>query len=295
MSQMRLPSLAGLVAFEAAVRNAGITKAATELNLTQTAVSHRIRTLEKTIGKDLFHRRGHILELTDEGRLYFETVQKSLLEISAATARAAGTSDQNVLTVHCLGTFAIKRLLPLLPDFRSRYPGIEIRLRTIASVPTDQTGFDVAIWHGTGRWPGLDAWTLGEEEVFPVCSPRLVDAGPPLAVPGDIVGHTLIKSPSTSATDEWPLWMQAAGVHDSGIAVLVCDHVMMATQAAIDGLGIMLGRTRLVKSDLEAGRLVEPFGIRARSQYGYYLVSGTEMARSAKVRIFRDWLLEALM
>jgi len=291
MFRARLPSLAGLLAFEAAGRNESFTKAAEELNVTQTAISHRIKTLEALLGRQLFHRHGNVVELTAGAQIYLEQIQKALSEISTATASASGDVEPNVLNLHCLGTFAIKRLLLILPEFKALYPELEIQFRTLPSVDPGRTDFDVAIWHGDGRWPGLIAEKLGDEEIFPVCSPKLLIDGPRLEVPSDLSQHTLIKSHSTSAPDEWPVWFKAAGLGEYPPAILMCDHMIMSIQAAIDGLGVLLGRTRLIAHDLQSGRLVEPFRIRARSNYGYYIVTHPRLGNSPKVNAFRSWLL----
>src|SRR5450432_554027 len=151
----RLPSMMSLRAFEAAARHLSFTRAAIELNLTQTAISHQIKNLEDLLQVKLFVRNANMIALTEVGEVYLRSVSTAILEISAATDRATDRSDENMLTVQCLGLFAIKRLLPHLHDFRAQHPAISLKLRTIQSFENNfHHDFDVAIWHGSGGWAG---------------------------------------------------------------------------------------------------------------------------------------------
>jgi LysR family transcriptional regulator, glycine cleavage system transcriptional activator len=292
----RLPSMISLRAFEAAARHLSFTRAAVELNLTQTAISHQIKNLEDMLGVKLFVRAANAISLTDAATTYLRAVRSAIVDITAATDRAAEHSDEHVLTVQCLGTFAIKRLLTHLHDFRTRYPSISLRLRTIQSFEnTLQHDFDVAIWHGAGDWIGVTADKLGDEEVFPVCSPRLLEDGPPLNRPEDLKAHTIIRASSLILRDEWPFWIETAGLRDVKFnSEITCDYMITSLQAAIDGLGIILGRSGVVGPDLAAGRLIEPFSVRAKSTFGYYVVSPTSSAQLRKVQIFKKWLMQRL-
>src|SRR5918998_2346871 len=122
-----LPSTASLRAFEAAARHLSFTRAALELNLTQTAVSHQVKSLEDLLGVTLFLRERQGIRLTDVARDYLEAIRPALFGISAATERAMDSNKENVLTVACLGTFAIKCLIPNLGKFRERNPDIALR------------------------------------------------------------------------------------------------------------------------------------------------------------------------
>ena len=282
-----------LRAFEAAARHLSFTRAATELNLTQTAISHQIRTLEELLGIRLFVRRGKSLSLTDVAETYIHSVRSAIQELAAATERAADHGDENVLRVECLGTFAIKCLIPHLSDFRARYPRMTVRIRTVQTVtPTEQPDFDVAIWHGSGRWPGMHSVALSPEEVFPVCSPRLLREGPRLKTPEDLTLHTAIRTASLILRDEWPFWLEQAGQRDLVFAdEISCDYLITSLEAAIDGLGIIMGRSSIAAPDLANGRLVAPFSLRIPSHWGYYVVSLRQGAELRKVRLFREWVL----
>jgi LysR family glycine cleavage system transcriptional activator len=292
----RFPSMTSLRAFEAAARHMSFTRAATELNLTQTAISHQIKNLEDLLGSKLFVRVANTLTLTRPAEEYLQSVRGAIVEISAATHRANEQHDENILTVQSLGTFAIKRLLPELHDFRRRYPSISLRLRTTQEFHnTLRHDFDIAIWHGAGGWIGVDADRLGDEEIFPVCSPRILESGPPLREPADLLRHTVIRTSSLVLPDEWPFWLEAAGWQGAEFpSELHCDYMVASLHAAIDGLGITLGRSTVVGPDLASGRLIEPFDLRARSTLGYFVVSPQGASERRKVKVFRDWLLERL-
>jgi LysR family transcriptional regulator, glycine cleavage system transcriptional activator len=291
-----MPSMMSLRAFEAAARHLSFTRAAIELNLTQTAISHQIKNLEDLLQVKLFVRSANMIALTEVGETYLRSVRAAILEISAATDRATDQSDENVLTVQCLGLFAIKRLLPHLHDFRAQYPAIALKLRTIQSFENNfHHDFDVAIWHGAGDWMGMTAEKLAEEEVFPVCSPRTLEQGPPLIAPQDLHKHTIIRTSSTILRDEWPFWLETARTSEMMFqSEITCDYMITSLQAAIDGLGITLGRSGVVGPDLLAGRLIEPFSIRARSMFSYHVVWPARSSEQRKVQLFKNWLLKRI-
>jgi LysR family transcriptional regulator, glycine cleavage system transcriptional activator len=283
-----------LRAFEAAARHLSFTRAAIELNLTQTAISHQIKNLEDHLQVKLFFRNSGAIALTEAGEVYLRSVRTAIMEISAATDRAADQSDENVLTVQCLGLFALKRLLPHLHEFRAAHPGILVKLRTTHLFENGvYPDFDIAIWHGLGDWPGMSAEKLTEEEVFPVCSARLLASGPSLKSPDDLEQHTIIRTSSIILRDEWPLWLEMAQMNEMKFkSEITCDNVTTSHDAAVDGFGITLGRSSLVAADLAAGRLIQPFSIRAHSMFRYYAVWPTRSSDQRKVQLFKNWLVD---
>jgi LysR family transcriptional regulator, glycine cleavage system transcriptional activator len=290
----RLPSMMSLRAFEAAARHLSFTRAAIELNLTQTAISHQIKNLEDLLQVKLFVRNANMIALTEVGGVYLRSVRIAILEISAATDRATDRSDENMLTVQCLGLFAIKRLLPHLHDFRAQHPSIALKLHTIQSFENNfHHDFDIAIWHGAGDWMGMTAEKLADEEVFPVCSPRMLAVGPALKLAEDLQNHTIIRTSSAILRDEWPFWLETAEMSEMTFkSEITCDYMITSLQAAIDGLGITLGRSGVVGPDLAAGRLIEPFSIRARSMFSYHVVWPARSSEQRKVQLFKNWLVK---
>jgi LysR family transcriptional regulator, glycine cleavage system transcriptional activator len=292
----RLPSITWLQAFEATARNLSFTRAASELNLTQTAISHQIKKLEDHLGVQLFVRVANGIRLTEAAHEYLESARIAITEIVRASDRVADHERGDLLTIACPGTFAIKCLIPSLPDFRKQNSGISLRLRTISpSENRVQRGYDVAIQYGTGEWEGLPRHRICPEEIFPVCSPSLLAGPKKLQRPSDLKHHTLIRAVSPVIVwDEWPTWLEAAGCADLQFAdEIACDLLYPSIQAAINGLGVVLGRSTMVQHDLEAGLLAEPFDLRLTSVASHYLVvsSAAQRSKASTVGRFRDWLL----
>ena len=292
-SKTHLPSMSALRAFEAVARQLSFTRAATELNLTQTAVTHQIRNLETSLGLRLFERGPNGISLTDAGQTYLRSVRGALIEIAAASSRLSRYQDDTVLNLQCLGTYAIKQLIPRLVEFRERHPQITLRIQTMQHfAPDTRLDFDVAIWHGAGDWQGVRADRLTTDEIFPVCSPALLQREGPFKSVEALAKTTIIRTSSAIVPDEWPFWLEAAGLRDLNFPTQInCDSLITSLQAAIDGLGVMLGRSTIVEHDLREGRLVEPFQLRQSSPNGYFLVSPTRSTHLAKVEAFRSWLL----
>ena len=214
-SKTHLPSMSALRAFEAVARQLSFTRAATELNLTQTAVTHQIRNLETTLGLRLFERGPNGISLTDAGQTYLRSVRGALIEIAAASDRLSRYQDDAVLNLQCLGTYAIKQLIPRLAVFRARHPQITLRIQTMQHFTPDmRLDFDVAIWHGAGEWQGVRADRLTTDEIFPVCSPALLQREGPLKRIEDLAHTTIIRTSSAIVPDEWPFWLEAAGMRD---------------------------------------------------------------------------------
>jgi LysR family transcriptional regulator, glycine cleavage system transcriptional activator len=292
----RLPSLNGLRAFEAAARHLSFTNAATELNVTQTAISHQIRRLEAELGVRLFIRQNRALALTPEAAQYLPGVRAAFNDLRFATDQLLRKDNENVLTVSTLASLAAKWLLPRLPALQEAHPGIDVRITTsTALVDFKSGGVDAAIRYGRGHWPGLRADWLMADELFPVCSPALITGNRPLRCPEDLAQQTLLHT-SAGYNDDWRLWLTAAGLppNISKHPGLTFDLILVTVQAAIDGLGVAMGRTSYVEADIAKGRLVVPFKIALPADAGFYLVSPQARAESPKLSAFRQWLLASV-
>ncbi len=292
----RLPSLNGLRAFEAAARHLSFTNAAAELNVTQTAISHQIRRLEEELGVRLFIRQNRALALTTEAAEYLPGVRAAFNDLRFATDRLLRKDNENVLTVSTLASLAAKWLLPRLPAFQEAHPGIDVRITTSTALVDFKTGdVDAAIRYGRGHWPGLRADWLMADELFPVCSPALLTGSRPLRCPEDLAHQTLLHT-SAGYNDDWRLWLTAAGLpaNISKQPGLSFDLILVTVQAAIDGLGVAMGRTSYVEADIAKGRLVVPFKITLPADAGFYLVSPEARADSPKLSAYRKWLLASL-
>src|SRR5881227_3133276 len=289
----RLPSLNGLRAFEAAARHLSFTQAASELNVTQTAISHQIRRLEEELGIRLFVRQNRALALTAQARDYLPGVRAAFNDLRLATDRVLRKDNDHVLTVSTLASLAAKWLLPRLSAFQEAHPDIDVHITTSASLVDFKSGdVDAAIRYGRGNWPGLRADWLMADQLFPVCSPALLTGKKPLRRPEDLADHVLLHT-SSGNDDDWRLWLTAAGLPTdlSKQPGLTFDMVFMTVQAAIDGIGVAMGRTSYVRDDIEKGRLVVPFEITLPVDAGFYLVSPDGRADSPKLSAFRNWLV----
>ncbi|MEQ1716239.1 MAG: transcriptional regulator GcvA [Hyphomicrobium sp.] len=286
----RLPSLNALRAFEAAARHESFTKAATDLNVTQGAVSHQVKALEAELGLKLFLRESKRLILTEPGRAYLQVVRDAFDRLAAGTEHLLQRENAGVLTVSMSPNFAAKWLIHRLGDFVSAHPGIELRVSAaIHHVDFAREDVDIAIRHGEGDWPGLHVTRLCTEALFPVCSPRLMRGRKPLQCPADLQRYTLLHS---RERNDWGAWLKSAGIADIDASRgMVFNQMSMAIDAAADGQGIALARTALATWDMRAGRLVKPFGPILVVPYAYYIVCPKATADRPKVASFRNWLM----
>ncbi len=295
----RLPPLNALRAFEAAGRHLSFTKAAEELHVTPAAISHQVKALEDTLGVKLFRRLTRGLLLTDAGQSCLPGLGEGFDRLADALEGLGGLEDGGVLTVSVLQSLAAKWLVPRLDRFHDAYPDIDLRVSsTIRLVDFARDDVDLAIRYGRGRWPGLRADLMLTEELFPVCSPALLEGPHPLKEPDDLRHHTLLHDESWKVVfigdfPEWNAWLETAGVgdidatHGPGMSPSA-----MVVQAAIDGQGVALGRSVLVESDLAEGRLVKPFELTIPLDYAYYVVCPENAAERPKVAAFRQWVIE---
>jgi LysR family glycine cleavage system transcriptional activator len=292
----KLPPLNALRAFEAAARQLSFTKAAEELNVTQAAISHQVKTLEEHLGLTLFRRLNRRLVLTEAGQLYLPVLREAFDAVAAGTARLGQDRESGALNISVLPSFAAKWLLPRLSRFRDRYPDIDVMVSANNRLIDFADGtYEMGIRYGLGDYPGLRTELLLQDEVFPVCSPKLTEGEHPLRTPADLKHHTLLHD-EVSRHDEspdWRNWLKAAGIEgiDYQRGPGFSDSSMVI-EAAAAGQGVALGHRWLAAADLEGGRVVMPFGPVVPSRFAYYLVSPLAVAEHRRVRLFRAWLLE---
>jgi len=295
----RLPPLNALRAFEAAARHLSFTKAAEELFVTQAAISHQVKALEETLGVNLFRRFNRRLMLSDAGQIYLPALSEALDQIEIATRRLRAAEETGPLKVTVANSFAAKWLLPRMPTFRERHPQIDVMVSASDKlIDFSRDDFDMGVRFGFGHYPGLRTDLMFEDEVFPVCSPKLLEGDHPLRTPADLRHHTLLHDdigPFRELPD-WPFWLKTAGVgNDSGIDVErgpMFSHSSLVIQAAVEGQGVALARASLVGLDMEAGRLVRPFGPNLKSKYACYVVAPENTADRPKIKAFREWLFD---
>ncbi len=285
----RLPPLNALKAFEAAARSQNFTRAAEELRVTQGAVSQQVKALEDTLGLKLFARVRQRLALTEAGREYLGVVRDALDRIAAGTERLVARQRGGVLTISTSPDFAAKWLVHRLGRFADGHPAIDLRVSASGhQVDFAREDVDVAIRHGDGDWPGLDAVRLCAERLFPVCSPALLTARKRIARPADLLKLPLLR---LADSDAWARWFAAAGVADPALRGPTVDRASMVIDAAVDGQGIALARTALAAWDLINGRLVRPLDLSLPLKSTYWIVCPKATTKTPKLVTVRAWLL----
>lgn len=289
-----LPPLDLLRTFESAARHLSFTVAAGELFLTQSAVSRQIQQIEANLGVPLFERKHRSLELTQAGNIMQRAVTDCLERLRDATTRVRATSTVRHVAITCTPGFASLWLIPRLTRFTANHPEVDVRISaTLEVVDLRRQQIDVAIRFMSKK--DGDGAPLFEEEVVPLCSPKLVaDKRNPLRKPADLANHTLltIDTPQGGAmTVDWEPWLRVMGLGEVHMKNTVrFSRYTEAVAAAVAGQGVVIGRLPLMAELVRDKRLVSPFGGGAASQRGYYVVIGETGGRNADAHAFAQWL-----
>jgi len=290
----KLPPVNSLVIFEAAARHLNFTRAAEELLVTQAAVSRQIQVLEDHLGVTLFRRQHRSLELTPYGERLHKAVTMGLEHIANTTADIRRVPKDGELTVSTSVTFANYWLMSRVAKFRASHPDVELRL--VASAPVANlaaAGIDLAVRYGKGRWPGVKAVHLLDNEIFPVCAPSYMVDRRPMRAPEDLLNETLLNLVEFDRNwMTWDAWLRAVGVAEKPAKRgLEFDNYLVLIQAALDGQGIALGGGRLADDFLARGALMRPLEATLRSELAFYLLIPTEAPLGKPAERFRDWIL----
>lgn len=291
----RMPSLAGLQAFEAAARLLSFTRAAQELGLTPTAISHRIRNLEAELGVVLFRRGRRSVTLTEDGAGVAKDLSESFdcLKLSVARLRRRTVAQ---LRIAAAPSFASRWLLPRLPDFQHQHPTAELLIDPSGQAPDfERDGHDAAITFGCHPQAGTKTDCLFENRLVPVCSPEFLARHGPLDGREAIARLPLLHAEDSSVDPPlpgWQDWLRAAGASQLGAlkgARFGACH--MVIEAARLGQGLALGLSTLITDDLETGALLAPFELSLPVPQSYALLYPPEHATRPALRSFRAWLL----
>lgn len=290
-----LPFMA-LRAFEAVVRLRGFARAADELGVTQSSVSQHVKVVEEWIGRKLLVRGPRDTVATNEGKLLAAAIASGIGQIGdlCDKMRHKGGSDA-AITVSCLPGFAVNWLFPRLIRFDQLHADTPVSISTDASPLGFATGqSDLAILYGMGNYPGLHVERLMDERLFPVCSPALLREDLPLDELADLAHHTLLMDELADVggtPPTWAFWAEQTGqILPKPARVRRFGQTNMVVQAAVQGLGVALGREPLVRDALANGSLVRPLEGVALSQYSYWLVRPKATMKSERLRRFCDWL-----
>ena len=291
-----LPSLELIRGFEAAARHLSFTKAAEELFVTQSAVSRQAKALEEDLGVPLFLRHNRAIRLTEAGQALYHASTQALATLGEAVSRIRGL-DQRVVTVSCTFGFASLWLVPRLAALREQHPGIDLRISAENRfVELDREHIELAIRYCAPQLAPTAAVKLFDEEVFPVCSPRLRRRlGRLLASPADLRHHVLLVLDDPNGlrpTSSWALWLELARLGEVKPAgTLHFSHYDQLIQAAVDGQGVALGSSALVRGLMRQRKLVAPFQQSFPSPRAYFLVIADAAKDRPDVRAVVEWLL----
>ena len=283
-----LPPLHALTAFEAIARHGHFARAAAELFLTASAVSHRIRSLEAQLGMRLLDRDSHGVRVNENGARLLLEVRAALAALQAGAARI-GIESRPVLRLSVLPAFASGWLVQRLGSFYRAFPDIELEIASTSQLVNVKAGeCDAAIRYGAGQWPGLAADRLCNDVVFPAASPEYLASIPAIEKPGDLAGAVFLRHRLLP----WRRWFAAAGLDrpEPDTGPLFSDAGLML-DAAVSGHGIALARGLLAKPHLESGRLVALTRVRCDSEWNFHLVYRPEDVARPELAAFRDWLL----
>jgi len=283
-----IPPMHALAAFESAARLGGFAAAATELCVTPSAVSHRIRQLESRLGLQLFERSATGVRLSSAGRRYLASVREAFEKL--AQGGGAMAAERERLRVSVPPTFARQMLMARLPEYLRQHPEVEITINVASPMgggASEVTDLEV-------RWTdappaGALVQELFEDELLVLASPTYVrEVG--LAVPQDLARAELLRAELLP----WRPWFEAAGLDwpepERGS---VLNDLGILLEVAAGGLGAALCTRRIAAAWVETGRLVNPFPVRTRSPFTYYASASAAAASREAVRRFADWLGDA--
>ena len=308
----RLPPLNALRVFEAAARHLSFKEAAHELNITQAAVSHQVKSLEDYLGVELFRRAGRGVQLTEAARACLPMLREGFDALARAVEILHERSEETELVITAPPVFTARWLMPRLAGFSEREPKIEVRVvgsskmvdagaldsaSLINSLDLRSESSGVEIHLGSGQYPGYRADKLFEVATVVVASPQLAKGERPLNKPEDLARHVLLHDDAmnlVAAGDAWQKWLRAAGVAErvDGTHGPHFSSNILSLEAASQNLGVALALKPLVDADIKSGRLCAPFDVELKPQGAYWLVCADVIADRPAVSAFRKWLLE---
>lgn len=295
MVNKKLAHLTALRAFEAVVRHMSFAKASEELSVTPGAISQQIKLLEDFYGVRLFRREGRRIALTEEAEKIVPQLTAGFDLLARAVAALQVNKSGGIVRVTTPPTFAVKWLAQRLGEFAIAHPGIQVSVESAARlVDLQREEADVGIRYGMGPWRGVNAELLFAEKLAPVCSPAYLQQHP-IDSAENLSTARLIHDRTMQSTGlaypDWDSWFEHLGMSAPREGALHFSSSLAAIQAAVDGYGVILGRSALIDSDLREGRLVA-VGPANESGFCYHLVTPQDGAQSSAVRTFRSWLLD---
>mgnify|MGYP000160589653 CR=1 FL=1 len=291
----RLPPLTALRAFDAAARHMSFSRAAEELNVTPAALSFQIKSLEEHLGQSLFHRLNRAVELTEAGRALAPGAAEGFQTLATAWNTARRLQDNTNLTVTAGPAMTAKWLAPRLYEFARAHPEIDLRFSaTLRKMDLARDDVDVAIRFGEGEDDGLYSVPVRKEWLTPAMTPELAEQFP---TPESLMDAPLIYDDSIDflrPSCDWPTWFRAVGINHTPVHGTHFSNADHAVDAAIGGVGVVLGRRAMIVKDLADGRLVAPFkiAIETQARFRFLCLQGAETR--PQIAAFRDWFLSEI-
>jgi LysR family glycine cleavage system transcriptional activator len=286
-----LPPLNSLKAFEATARLQSFTKAAEELNVTRAAVSQQVKSLEVYLDATLFERNGAQLNLTQAAHEYLPVVSHVFQSLSAATQHLFFRQQQAQLTLHVAHSFCSQWLMPRLADFHRQHPKISFKVSTTANaMPSNSDIADVEIINGYGEWQSQQAIQLTRENWIVVASPGFLHLNPVRDL-ADLI--RLPKLATGGYQETWQCWLEQQGYQGTSIKLTgEFEHSLLAIEAAVNQLGVLLVRDLLVEDHLQQGTLVKVGEWSMPSRGAHHMIIRDE--EKPHVKAFVDWVMQSL-
>ncbi len=281
-------------------RHLSFTKAAEELFLTQSAISHRIRNLEECLGVKLFQRLTRKVILTEEGQQLFSLLEPMVRTIDFEINNILTREVAGILNITTVPSFGQCWLLPRLSAFQKKHPNIKINLKTRNNLVDFRTeAIDIAIYYGDGQYPGLKVEKLKDEELFPVCSPEYAEKHnlrqDISRISECLLLHDAMPWPKAQYFSEWEMWVNQAGLRDIDYENSYSfDRADLAYLFAMDEMGLAMGRSCLISERIASKALVDPFGIHYPAQRSYFLVCANEKLNAPRIAAFRNWIFDQI-
>lgn len=288
-----LPPLNALKCFEAAARSESFSRAAEELHVTQSAVSHQIRQLEDWFGFPLFDRRGRQTVPTPRGQELAAALAEAFGIVGTACRRVAQFDAAPSLTIAALPSIATIWLIPRLSGFMRDSPNVAVKVvYAFHGQPHAFDDIDIAILWGTGGWPEAKATRFLQGATVAVCNQALLEREGPFSSPADIAGKPLLHDTNRGG---WQNWMKKAGIRRAeAVSGPVFEDFNLLRAAALAGQGLALCPKSLIADDLVSGRLRQLFDVTILEDHGYFIVEPEDPGHrhADAIALFKAWLLK---
>lgn len=263
--------------------------------MTHSAISHQIKRLEEALDVALFDRTNRGIQLTGAGQTLLPVLVDAFDKIETTLEGFSAKSQNTSLVVTTTPTFASKWLIPRLHRWNEQESQPRIHLiPTLDLLDLRESNVDIAIRCGIPPWPGLNAEYLLAVHMTPICSPGFLAQHGPINAPEDVLKFNLIHADTGSHPlgEEWLVWLSAAGIHPADPPQgLSFSEPWLATQAAVDGIGMAMGYIEFIQSDLLSGGLVQPFDLQVKNALSYYLVYPAYGKNDLEIGAFRQWII----